>query len=177
VTNARNDAISGLKEGLVADLGFLALWGVVVGTSTLVAVFIGMASVKQFVNRIDSKLPRPIFCIIGNMLPVTMNEIDKSLGTNVNVIQWMSVNRNTHGGINLTGLFRDIPFLDTDGNPVGDTVRAQKYHVETDIWCNILQIYISDEIVPLTAGGPGIAPVNVLDSYYDAFDSIELQSS
>jgi len=102
---------------------------------------------------------------------------DKLLGTSVNAIQWMSVNRNNHGGINLTGLFRDIPVLDTDGNPVGDTVRAQKYHVETDIWCSILQIDISDEIVPLTAGGPGIAPINVLDSYYDAFDSIELQFS
>ncbi|MCB8949218.1 MAG: hypothetical protein H6653_14490 [Ardenticatenaceae bacterium] len=58
------------------------------------------------------------------------------------------------GGINLVGLHRDPPEFDAYGRAIGETVRAQKYVVETDMWGRIIKATIHDTHVQRPAGGP-----------------------
>ncbi|WP_420641166.1 hypothetical protein [Candidatus Leptofilum sp.] len=156
ITEARKNAIEGLKGDLVANLGFLTVWGVSVGIPTLVAVFIGMAAVKQFVGQVDRELPPPVFHSVANMTRLVTWEARQALevGNQHFDIQWMSVNRNDSGGLDLVGLFRDPPEFNTFGQAIGNQVRAQKHTIHTDMWCRVKEAKIEDVMVPVPAGAP-----------------------
>ena len=162
VTKARNTQIAGLTDGLIADLRFLALWGLAVGPPTLVTVFIAMAAVKGFVARVDRELPFPIFYSVAGMTRLVAWEARQALEINGNHyfdIQWTSVDRNEIGGLDLVGLFRDPPAFDIQGRAKGGLVRAQRHTIHTDKWCRVLNAKIEDVMVPVPAGAPaGIIP-------------------
>ena len=147
LTKARKNAIEGLKDGLVANLGFLRVWGVTVGIPTLVAVFMGMAAVKQFVGQVDRELPAPVFHSVAGMTRLVAWEARQALevkGKYFHNIQWMSVDRNGQGGLDLVGLFRERPNIDIFGQPIGTMVRAQKHTIHTDKWCRVTSAKIED---------------------------------
>ena len=168
VTKARNQAISGLADGIVADLSFLALWGVIIGPTTLITVLIAMSSVKSFVHRTDRELPPPISHNVAGMTRLVAWEAKQALEAkqtfivdndgNTRHIQWMSVNRNENGGIDLIGLFRDLPEFDMYGRPSSQTVRAQRHTIKTDLWGRVVKAEITDVMVPLPAGAPYYVP-------------------
>jgi Skp family chaperone for outer membrane proteins len=177
VTKARNRAIDGLQDGLVASLGFLALWGVVVGTPTLVAVLIGMAAVKQFVNRVDQQLPPPVYFSVANMTRLVTWEARQALeiGNQHFDIQWMSVDRNDAGGLDLVGLFRDPPEFDMHGQVRSPLVRAQRHTIHTDKWGRVSEAIIEDVTVPIPAGAPAGAFQMATQSQHDAPANVRIR--
>jgi hypothetical protein len=71
----------------------------------------------------------------------------------------VKVERNPEGGINLVGLHRDPPSFNTQGQAFGETVRAQKYVIQTNMWGRIIKASIYDTQVPRPAGGPDFMTV------------------
>ena len=57
--------------------------------------------------------------------------------------QWTNAVRLQHGGILIEGFIRDKEEMNRP------TVRAQKYTVETDMWCRILYTKIEDTRTPM----------------------------
>lgn len=115
-----------------------------------------MRGLTEFVAKVDPQLPPPIFHSVANMTRVVGWEAKQALeidGT-MQHIQWVNVERNAEGGLNLTGLHRDPPNFDAQGRAIGETVRAQKHVVETDMWGRIIRATIHDTRVQRPAGGP-----------------------
>lgn len=141
-------------DGMDETVTFVFTWirfvGVTAVLSSLVAIWFANKTEKEY----DPHLPRPIFNSVSKMAPVAKWEINRTLQPHdlATQIQWMNVERNKSGGINLTGLFREVPEL-VDGD-LTNKVRAQKYVVETDPWCYIRKTSITDVVVPRPAGGP-----------------------
>ena len=156
ITQARETALEQFAKGLLGDFRFLLIWAVMMGLPLFFSVFLIMGSIKKFVSAVDQQLPPPIFCSVAGMTRVVSWEAKQALeieGT-MHHIQWVNVERNTAGGINLMGLHRDPPNFDAYGRAIGELVRAQKHVVETDMWGRIIKATIHDTRVPRPAGGP-----------------------
>jgi hypothetical protein len=162
---ATSETIVGVQEGeeaitegaLGIDEDFLKSWVWFVGTSCLIAFFFSMLTVYKYVSSVNSQVPRPIFHSIAHMTRVVAWEARQALEIRGDMehIQWMDVKRNARGGIDLVGLHRDLPDFDATGLPVGDRVRAQRYHVSTDKWGRIVSATISDVRATSAMGSPG----------------------
>ena len=156
ITKARIEALEEFTNQTLGDFPFFLVWGFLLGLPLSLAVFFVMNSIKQFVAFADSQLPPPIFHSVASMTRIVGWEAKQALeieGT-MHHIQWVNVERNEHGGINLTGLHRDPPSFDAEGRAFGETVRAQKHVVVTDMWGRIIKATIHDVRVPRPAGGP-----------------------
>lgn len=177
VTNARKRVINGLADGLVADMKFLVLWGLVVGIPSFVTVFISMAALKRFVGRVDRDLPPLIFYSVANMTRLVTWEARQALevGEQHFKIQWTSVERNEQGGIDLVGLFRDPPEFDIFGQVRSPMVRAQRHIIHTDKWCRVVNASITDVMVPIPAGAPAGVMQLVSESQHDAPANVRIR--
>lgn len=144
-------------EDLEETVSFVFTWIRFVGVTAVVSSIVAIWFTYQTEKEYDPHLPRPIFNSVSRMTQTTKWEINRTLEPQnlAQKIQWMRVERNRSGGINLAGLFRDPPDL-VEGNPA-DQVRAQQYTVETDPWCYIRKTDIQDVMVPRPAGGPAFA--------------------
>lgn len=164
IETARIRSLREFSKELLGDFRFLLLWIILMGLPLLFSVFLIMRSLTEFVGRVDQQLPQPIFHSVANMTRVVSWEAKQALdieGT-MRHIQWVKVERNAEGGINLIGLHRDPPSFDSQGKAVGERVRAQRHVVETDMWGRIIRATIYDTWVQRPAGGPAymaIAPV------------------
>jgi hypothetical protein len=129
-----------------------------------------MAAVKQFVNRVDRELPPPVFYSVANMTRLVAWEARQALevGDQHFSIQWMSVDRNEQGGVDLVGLFRDLPEFDMYGQVRNPMVRAQRHTIHTDKWCRVINAGIEDVMVPIPAGAPAGAMPLVNEGQHDA---------
>jgi len=165
--NVRSESIETIKErrrtSLAAEIAeasgglrFLVTWGLLVGLSGFLAVFVAMAGVKDFVKKIDGQLPLPIYHSVASMTRVAIWEAKHALEINEDIkrIQWIKVKLNQKGGVDLIGLYRDPPEFDMYGQPRSETVRAQKYTIQTDRWCRIVNASVMDVKVPRPAGAP-----------------------
>lgn len=126
------------------------------GLPLFFSVFLIMRSVKEFAGHVDQQLPPPIFHSVASMTRIVGWEAKQALeieGT-MHHIQWVNVERNEEGGINMIGLHRDPPSFDAQGRAFGETVRAQRHVIETDMWGRIKKATIQDTRVPRPAGGP-----------------------
>lgn len=130
----------------------LLTWLMFVSLASGTAVTVAALAVQYYVYTIDAQLPKPLFRSMSRMTQVVTWEANRSLKIqgNINRVQWTSVRYNPQGGIDLTGLLRDMPDKDSEGNLIGNTVRAQQYIIRTDLWGNILTARIKDTRVPLT---------------------------
>ncbi|MBK8903821.1 MAG: hypothetical protein IPM53_21750 [Anaerolineaceae bacterium] len=168
IETAREQALNEFTEGILGDFRFLLLWSILMGLPLFFSVFFIMRAIKEFVKKVDQQLPPPIFHSVAGMTRIVGWEAKQALeieGT-MHHIQWVNVERNAEGGINLTGLHRDPPNFDSQGRAVGETVRAQKHLVETDMWGRIIRATIHDTRVQRPAGGPEfVAP---LPMFHDA---------
>ncbi|MCB8927814.1 MAG: hypothetical protein H6652_19545 [Ardenticatenaceae bacterium] len=156
ISEARDSALERLTEELIGDFRFLLVWFIMTSVPLFISVFIVMDSIKKYVNKIDKQLPPPLFHSVASMTRIVSWEAKQALeieGT-MHHIQWVNVERNDEGGINLVGLHRDPPEFDAYGRAIGETVRAQKYVVETDMWGRIIKATIHDTHVQRPAGGP-----------------------
>ena len=72
-------------------------------------------------------------------------------------VQWMDVQRNEEGGLDLIGLLRDVPEFDEHGQLLDALVRAQRYTIATDMWGRIEFAEVKDVMVPNTVGVPRYA--------------------
>lgn len=135
---------------------YLAVWGLLMGLSLTIALMMMMPAMKTFALRVDANLPPPVFYSVANMTRLVTWEARQALevGDKHFSVQWMSVNRNKEGGLDLVGLFRDPPEFNTFGLPVGTQVRAQKHTIHTDKWCRVSEAKIEDVMVPIPAGAP-----------------------
>ena len=168
ITQTREKALEQFAKELLGDFRFLLVWAVMMGLPLFFSIFLVMRSIKKFVSKIDRQLPSPIFCSVAGMTRVVSWEAKQALeieGT-MHHIQWVNVERNMVGGINLTGLHRDPPHFDASGRAVGEMVRAQKHVIETDMWGRIVKATIHDTRVPRPAGGPEY--ISVLPVPHDA---------
>ncbi len=156
IDKARAKAIEQLKKEIMADIRFLLVWAVMVGLPVFISVFIVMRSIKAYVKKVDGQLPPPLFYSVASMTRVVSWEAKQALeieGT-MHHIQWVSVKRNEEGGITLTGLHRDLPNFNANGQVRGETVRAQKHVIKTDLWGRVITATIHDTRVPRPVGGP-----------------------
>jgi len=156
IETARERSLRQFTQDILGDFRFLLLWSILVGLPLFFSVFFIMRGIKEFAAKVDQQLPPPIFHSVANMTRVVGWEAKQALeidGT-MQHIQWVNVERNAEGGINLTGLHRDPPNFDAQGRAVGETVRAQKHVVETDMWGRIIRATIHDTRVQRPAGGP-----------------------
>jgi hypothetical protein len=150
---AEDEEIKGIRDNLL----FLALWFVIVGAANTAATFLSIVAVNRYVRFIDRQLPPPIFSSVANMSRVVAWEAKRALQIDGDMghVQWMEVRRNEVGGINLIGLHRSVPEVDSENKPVSQWVRAQRYFISTDMWGRIRDTIIRDMRVPRTVVPPG----------------------
>jgi hypothetical protein len=158
---AKDAALTAYEEDFLFELRFLVISGGLLGISTLITFIVAFSNLQGFIKDIDAHLPLPIFYSVAGMTRLVTWEAKQALEIQGNLqhIQWMSVNRNEEGGIDLEGLFRDPPELDGYGRPIKETVRAQRHIVKTDLWGRIIEARIEDVIVLRPAGAPTVLPV------------------
>lgn len=160
--SARKTERTRLADEITANVRFYAVWGAIVGLSLLITTFLVLPDVKKFASRVDANLPSPVFYSVANMTRLVTWEARQALevGNQHFDIQWMSVNRNDKGGLDLVGLFRDPPEFNVFGQASGGQVRAQKHTIHTDLWCRVTNAKIEDVLVPVPAGAPaGVMPL------------------
>jgi hypothetical protein len=156
IETVRARSLREFSKDTLGDFRFLLLWIILMGMPLFFSVFFIMRGLTEFVAKVDPQLPPPIFHSVANMTRVVGWEAKQALeidGT-MQHIQWVNVERNAEGGLNLTGLHRDPPNFDAQGRAIGETVRAQKHVVETDMWGRIIRATIHDTRVQRPAGGP-----------------------
>ncbi len=138
------------------DPGFLMYWFLVVFLSWLIGLIFGSIAMNERVEMIDPHLPRPIFMNMTHMTRLALWELKKTLEVrgDMQYIQWTQATRNANGGINLVGLHRGLPEFDETGRQRKNTIRAQRYEIETTPWVKIEKAEIKDVEVPLTIDSP-----------------------
>lgn len=139
IERAQEDEIQKEIKANAGGVGYMALWGLMVGLSGLLSVFTSMRALKDYVQQIDGQLPPPIFYSVANMTRVVVWEAKRALeiGDEVEGVQWTAVNRTIEGGINLTGIYRDHdPYR--NGDPLTTRVLAQRYKITADRWGHII---------------------------------------
>lgn len=161
IASATEVSMTDFRENFLAELRLLVVWGSLLGVATLITVIVAYSNLADFIKRINAQLPLPIFHSVAGMTRLVIWEAKKALELEGNMqhIQWVKVERNTAGGINLTGLHRDPPSFNAQGQAFGETVRAQKYVIQTDMWGRIVKASIYDTRVPRPAGGPGFVTI------------------
>lgn len=135
---------------------FLGMWVILVSVTGIFGALLAQTAVAGFVNQVMDQSPPPIYYSVANMTRVVAWEAGLAL-ENVNGIrqvQWVDVQRNHEGGIDLIGLHRDLPEFDAKGRPLHDTVRAQRYTITTDMWGRIQTAAVRDVRIPPTVGAP-----------------------
>lgn len=152
-------AVTEERELMPNDLpwAFFLFWMVVVGVVSGMTTTAAVTAVNTFVRGVDRQLPPPIYYSVANMTRVVAWEAKRSLEINgaMSHIQWMSVTRNTLGGIDLIGLHRDSPRFDDRGNATSDLIPAQRHWVRTDRWGRIETAAIQDIRTYPTVDAPG----------------------
>ncbi|MCB8968077.1 MAG: hypothetical protein H6660_14405 [Ardenticatenaceae bacterium] len=138
---------------------FLAMWVSVVGLSSVLGIASAMSSVEKFVGQVMEQVSPPIYYSIANMTRVVAWEAGRALDNvnHIDHVQWVDVQRNELGGIDLIGLYRDTPEFDAMGQPLYTTVRAQRFTICTDMWGHIEFAEVRDMRVPPTVGTPYFA--------------------
>ncbi|MCB8922843.1 MAG: hypothetical protein H6662_14745 [Ardenticatenaceae bacterium] len=138
------------------DKEFLKTWFKYVLTASLLAMLFGWWATRQYANKINLHLPRPIYYSVANMTRVVAWEAKRALEIRdyLSQIQWVDVERNELGGITLIGLFRASPNFDQQGKPVGQFLRAQRYEIMSDCWGHIEFTEIRDILSPISAVSP-----------------------
>lgn len=158
VENARKSAVARFRDEVMGGIRFLAIWCLLMGLTLVITMMIMMPAMKAFALRADANLPPPVFYSVANMTRLVTWEARQALevqGIYFPNIQWMSVDRNDQGGLDLVGLFRERPDIDIFGQPIGTMVRAQKHTIHTDKWCRVTSAKIEDVIVPIPVKGQG----------------------
>lgn len=174
---ARKSERNRFVKEIMADVRYLAVWGALVGLSLLCTIMMILPDVKKFAMRVDANLPPPVFYSVANMTRLVTWEARQALevGNQHFDIQWMSVNRNDKGGLDLVGLFRDPPHFDIFGQATGELVRAQKHTVHTDKWCRVTEAKIEDVLVPVPAGAPAGVMRMPLQAQHDAPANVRIR--
>ncbi|MCP5097078.1 MAG: hypothetical protein GY943_16135 [Chloroflexi bacterium] len=147
------------------NVKFLISWFLYTGFAGLVSIISAEISVNNIIRKNDKHLPRPLFYSVANMTRVVIWEANRALeiGGVLNDVQWTSVQRNEIGGIDLSGLFRDPPSVESTGR-MSDTVRAQMYTVRSNRWGHIEEAYVNDTRVTTPAGSPLASPLLMEDT-------------
>ncbi|MAT97664.1 MAG: hypothetical protein CL608_11015 [Anaerolineaceae bacterium] len=161
IAAATEESMTTFREDFLAELRLLVVWGGLLGGATLITVIVAFSNVTTFIKKLNAHLPLPIFHSVAGMTRLVIWEAKKALELEGNMqhIQWVKVERNAEGGINLVGLHRDPPSFNAQGEAFGETVRAQKYVVHTNMWGRIVKANIYDTRVPRPAGGPEFVTV------------------
>lgn len=138
--------------------GFLIVWIGIVSLSGGMSSGAALGTVMSFARTVDGQLPPPIFYSVANMTRIVAWEAKHALEVRGNMehVQWMGVQRNEQGGINLIGLHRQVRTHNADGRPIEDLLPAQKYMVRTDRNGRILEAGITDMRVRPTVNAPEV---------------------
>jgi len=166
------ESISNFRENFLAELRMLVTWSSFLGGATLITIMIAFSNLTTFIDKINTHLPLPIYHSVAGMTRLVTWEVKQALELEGNMqhIQWVKVERNSDGGINLVGLHRDPPSFNAEGEAFGELVRAQKYDIHTNMWGRIIRASITDIRAPRPAGGPHFmavmpvrhdAPINI----------------
>ncbi|MCA9927309.1 MAG: hypothetical protein KC419_02480 [Anaerolineales bacterium] len=137
-----------------AGAAYLNTWMINLGFSGLISIWTAIAAAYAYANEADRNLPRPIYESVNRLTRVVMWEVVNTLNINelyLPEIQWTGAMRNDHGGVDIMGLFRDMPEQYPDGS-LSEFVRAQRYMIQSNEWGHILEAYIYDHEVPRPAG-------------------------
>lgn len=157
VEAAREDALTDFSEEFLAELRTLVIWGGLMGAAALITVMATYSNLKEFIQKVNAQVPKPIYHSVAGMTRLATWEAQKALEIHeeyIERVQWVSVKRNEAGGIDLVGLFRDPPQFDSFGQAKGGKVRAQRHEIQTDEWCRVVNAKIDDVEVPIPAGAP-----------------------
>jgi hypothetical protein len=128
-----------LSAGIHLDRAYLRAWLLFVGGTWITLYIVALLDTNKFVQRLNNLLPPLIFTSVTRMTPVAIREAEAALKANrviMPIIQWNNVERLPDGGIKMIGLHREETSL--VGEPP-ETVRAQQYTIETDLWCRIVK--------------------------------------
>ena len=131
--------LSPLSAGINLDRDYLRFWLLFVGGTWITLYIVALLDTNKFVQRLNDLLPPLIFTSVTRMTPVAIREAEAALKANraiMPIIQWNNVERLPDGGIKMIGLHREETSL--VGEPP-ETVRAQQYTIETDLWCRLVK--------------------------------------
>ncbi|MEZ4594072.1 MAG: hypothetical protein R3D55_23465 [Chloroflexota bacterium] len=165
------------KDKIMGSVRYLAVWGMIMGLSLVFTMMIMMPAMKGFATRVDGDLPPPLFYSVANMTRLVTWEARQALevGNQHFDIQWMSVNRNKEGGLDLVGLFRDPPAFNAFGQATGTQVRAQRHTIHTDKWGRVIEAKIEDVLVPVPAGAPAGLMLLPQEAAHDAPANVRIR--
>ena len=139
------------QDWLTIDDVFLSTWFRYVLASSIAALVFSLVAVNGYVRRINRALPHPLFHSIAAMTRVVAWEAGAALeiGREIDNIQWTNIRRNAAGGIDLEGIYRDVPPPGEADKSVQARVRAQRYEISTDRWGRIQSAQITAVRVPV----------------------------
>lgn len=142
------------SEILNVEMDYLTSWSWYIGICTFVSSGLAILMTQHYLDKVDKHLPRPIFYSTANLTRLAVWEANRGLeiGEPLNRIQWKLVERNAIGGVELKGLYWDMPTLTGD---LHQKVRAQEYSIQTDRWCRINKATVVDKIINVPANSWG----------------------
>jgi hypothetical protein len=130
-----------LREGAEAEAisnrKYLVFWSITVGLASFISVITALIAVESFVVSIDAQLPRPIFRRIANMMELALKELKESIGVSeadIDQIQWVKVQHNAQGGIDMIGIAPGSTGVDGRQSSGQGMAPTQHYFVRTDMW-------------------------------------------
>ncbi|MCP4416229.1 MAG: hypothetical protein GY805_06385 [Chloroflexi bacterium] len=167
----RESEVNRLTEEIMANVRALSVWAASIALPLIAVMMTVIPAIKAFAAKVDRDLPPPLFYSVNNMTRLVTWEARQALeidGKHHSRIQWMSVDRNETGGLDLVGLFRDPPHFDASGQVKGELVRAQKHTIHTDRWGRVIDAKIEDLMVPIPAGAPAGVMQLPVQSHHDA---------
>lgn len=135
--------------GIGLNRHFLRAWLIFVSGVWTIVYLVTFLETSGFTKKADAILPPPVFTSVARMTPVAIREAELALQADRIIayqIQWTQVERLPTGGIKLIGLHREETAVNAKEPP--KTVRAQRYTIETDLWCRIAKTGIQDANVP-----------------------------
>lgn len=143
-------------EGKPTSRTFFANWLIFVTIVCIGGTFVGFIAVDSRAKGANGQLPRPLYASVANMTRVVIWEAKRAAEIQQNLanIQWMNVTRNKQGGIDLTGVERQVPDYDAKTNNLSNRVRGQRYTISSDLWGRISSIEIKDVKLPRSLVGP-----------------------
>jgi len=153
IENAVGTAVS-TTAWFTAGAPYLNIWLVNAGFAGLISILTAVGAAYAYADSADRNLPRPVYESVSRLTRVLMWEAVNTLNISelyLPEIQWTGAMRNEHGGVDIMGLFRDMPEQFPDGS-LSAFVRAQRYTIRSNEWGNIVEAHIFDHEVPRPAG-------------------------
>ncbi|HRQ41043.1 MAG TPA: hypothetical protein PLD25_24265 [Chloroflexota bacterium] len=123
---------------LLLNWSYLVFWFTAVSLTSLFCTICASSAMEKRIGWLDPHVPQPIFCDLNLMTNVVEWELTKR--EFVGKPQWLQIERNSIGGLDLVGLIGVDSSPGESDNSSTTEIHKTKYQIVSDMWANITAI-------------------------------------